>query len=778
MPPPNRCPDRTTLGRLIEGELDDSLTNQLTEHVDCCTKCLAVVEQFGRQGEKGLDPTGDLEQAESFPECDTLVRKLIRIARGETLARPSGPTIPDVPVPERLEHFCINGVLGSGGMGTVYLAWDTRLKRQVAIKQLRPILVESRKLQQRILREARAAARIRHPGVVAVHSVHEEYAPPFFVMEYVKGVSLQARLDDQGVLSVSETLKITLDILAALNAAQSENVIHCDIKPANVLLDAATNHARLTDFGISRAATTCERDRQEYYLGTPHYMSPEQCDARPLDSRNDLYSLGVMIYRMLSGTLPFDATNIKELRSSILHEQPIPLRQHCPATPLWLSALVQQLMEKCPDDRPISAANVLDQINAFQTNRPRQWTRSAVWTGLAGISILTLMAYSTGWIAFTNRDRATTPDKSTNLSRPAILRSDREFDDLPFYLGNREASLPILDEDPSAKIRIVQSGWKLVHSFRVAGKVRSAKFCPLDGSIWFCHVQTKTKGGVYRIGTQRPVEQDSLTVLHAKQRPSPEAWQYVDRANLIQSLPRCHVLEFHPSGTHFALQFGKDGLVVLRKTLTGEQIGAYQCRLDGDNDPYAIAFLSDAFRNPLADPGDILTVDYGYPSSVGSLWKCTPGNALCTQIGSPDWLHSPTDLAADDSEIFVCQRASEFIDDHDHPNHYNQRLFRVLPDRYEPIVTEQRIRLAEGMVLDPISGGLFVTTRNPTELVYVDLLADQEIKPIRLMATGFEDLRNDSIDISADGRYILVSDLSAGTLHVIARAQSDHSQPK
>ncbi|MEM8736551.1 MAG: protein kinase, partial [Planctomycetota bacterium] len=190
----DQCPDEATLLQVIDGAIEGALGEQLSEHIDDCLRCQNVIERFGSLPGEGLDPSVELQQSVMPNECNTAIKRLIRIARGQTLPRSSDVEKIAGPVPDSMEHFRIQAVIATGGMGTIYRAWDEQLNRVVAIKQLNPLLTKDDQLQRRILNEARTAAKIQHPGVVAVHSVHEDSNPPFFVMEHVDGQSLQTRL--------------------------------------------------------------------------------------------------------------------------------------------------------------------------------------------------------------------------------------------------------------------------------------------------------------------------------------------------------------------------------------------------------------------------------------------------------------------------------------------------------------------------------------------------------------------------------------------------------
>jgi RNA polymerase subunit RPABC4/transcription elongation factor Spt4 len=235
-------------------------------------------------------------------------------------------------------------LLGRGGMGAVYLARDLTLDREVAIKVVKTA-AEARELHERFKREARTAARLSHPNIVPLHAFGEIDGMPYFVMGYVRGESLAARLRRDGKLSEEEGRRVFAEIADALDHAHRQGVVHRDIKPDNVLLEDESGRALLTDFGVAKALGQAETlTRAGSVIGTPHYMSPEQAAGRAdIDGRSDIYSLGVMAYAMLAGRLPFEGQNPADVLAKHLTQEPPPLRSVAPA----LSDSTVQATERC-----------------------------------------------------------------------------------------------------------------------------------------------------------------------------------------------------------------------------------------------------------------------------------------------------------------------------------------------------------------------------------------------------------------------------------------------
>jgi serine/threonine protein kinase len=272
--------------------------------------------------------------------------------------------------------------IGRGGMGIVYLAKDRRLKRAVAIKLLPPELAFRSEIRSRFLREAETAAQLSHPCIVPIYSVDEKDGLVYFVMAFVDGDTLAKRIHDRGALDPAEVRRILREVGDALAYAHEHGVVHRDIKPDNILLDAATSRPMVTDFGIARAISdgSARLTATGIAIGTPAYMSPEQSAGdRDVDGRSDLYSLGVVAYQMLCGELPFNATNTPALLVKHLSERPVPVDKRSSNIPPDLARAVMLCLEKNPGDRfPTAQAFVtaLDTGNVPNLPVPRTFDAS------------------------------------------------------------------------------------------------------------------------------------------------------------------------------------------------------------------------------------------------------------------------------------------------------------------------------------------------------------------------------------------------------------------
>ena len=255
--------------------------------------------------------------------------------------------------------YTIEGEIGRGGMGVVYRARDERLQRRVAIKVLPPEFAFQQDIRERFTREAQTAARLSHPHIVPIHSVGEGEGLVYFVMGYVDGESVAARIRRRGHLPVEEARRIMMETADALSAAHALSVIHRDIKPDNILLEGTRGRVMVTDFGIAKALSSTSGATLTgigVAIGTPAFMSPEQAAGeRDIDGRSDLYSLGVVTYQMLTGALPFSAPSVAGILMKQITEPAPDLRVKRPDTPEDLAAAVSRCLEKDPENRWASA---------------------------------------------------------------------------------------------------------------------------------------------------------------------------------------------------------------------------------------------------------------------------------------------------------------------------------------------------------------------------------------------------------------------------------------
>ncbi|MCA9064980.1 MAG: SUMF1/EgtB/PvdO family nonheme iron enzyme, partial [Planctomycetaceae bacterium] len=266
----------------------------------------------------------------------------------------------------KLGHYEIERILGHGAFGIVAKAFDEKLYRVVAIKMLRPELATTSPPRKRFLREARSAAAVPHENLVGIYAVEDEPIP-YLVMEYISGNTLQSLLDQNGPLEVIDVLRIGHQIACGMAAAHAVNLIHRDIKPSNILLsDEANDKAKISDFGLARAVDDASMTASGMIAGTPLYMAPEQARGETLDHRADLFSLGSVLYQMVSGRPPFRASNTIGVLKRVCDDTPRPITDVIPGTPDWLCKIINRLLEKKPIDRFQTAQEVADLLARCQ----------------------------------------------------------------------------------------------------------------------------------------------------------------------------------------------------------------------------------------------------------------------------------------------------------------------------------------------------------------------------------------------------------------------------
>ena len=268
---------------------------------------------------------------------------------------------------ERIGAYRIEKLLGRGGMGEVFLAWDDRLRRRVAIKRIRHDRSLEPALRKRLLREARAAAGLNHPAIVQIHDLVEEVSGDCLVLEYVEGKTLAATLKE-GSLEMALAMRLGREIAGGLAAAHAAGIVHRDLKPDNVIV-TPSGHAKVLDFGLARMRSSTTGDmvltQHGILLGTFHMMSPEQARGDEADERSDLFSFGTLLYEMLTGISPFRGSHPLETLNKVISETPPRVNQLRPWIPPRLTALIERLLAKEPADRPASAAEVEQELEAI-----------------------------------------------------------------------------------------------------------------------------------------------------------------------------------------------------------------------------------------------------------------------------------------------------------------------------------------------------------------------------------------------------------------------------
>ena len=348
-------------------------------------------------------------------------------------------------------NYELESEIGRGGMGVVYCARDRRLKRSVAVKVLPPELGYRSDIRQRFLREAETAAQLNHPNIVPIYTVEEKDNLVYFVMAFISGDNLGKVITERGAMDPDDVRRILREVSDALAYAHHRNVIHRDIKPDNILIDADSGRAMVTDFGIARALTDSSDSRLTatgMAIGTPAYMSPEQSAGdSQIDGRSDLYSLGVVGYQMLCGELPFDAPNTPMMLVKHLSETPVAVNERTAGIPLDLSRAVMMCLEKNPADRfpnanslstALSTGDIPTLIARAQPSPPPPLRSSSVGSraSVGMPSLRTQQAMSPLSPAM--------PTRYSSGSRPAATNDDYERWNAPQVLKFRKRLAPYI----------------------------------------------------------------------------------------------------------------------------------------------------------------------------------------------------------------------------------------------------------------------------------------------------------------------------------------------
>jgi serine/threonine protein kinase/Flp pilus assembly protein TadD len=293
--------------------------------------------------------------------------------------------------------------IGKGGMGVVYKAEDTKLERTVALKFLPPELTEDPEAKERFVREAKAAAALSHPHICTIHEIGESEDQSFIVMEYIEGQSLKQKIL-KGLLNQAEALDIAIQVAEGLDEAHKKGIVHRDIKPGNIMV-TAKGQAKVMDFGLAKVLGGSLITREAKTMGTVAYMSPEQAQGETVDQRTDIWSLGVVLYEMLTGQLPFKGEYDQSVIHSILTKEPEPIGRLRPGLPRDLENIVSTALAKNPTQRYQTMDELLEDLKAIAEGLKPSRAKSGLLrgrifgikkaygiAGLAGIVVLAVLA--------------------------------------------------------------------------------------------------------------------------------------------------------------------------------------------------------------------------------------------------------------------------------------------------------------------------------------------------------------------------------------------------
>ncbi|MDD4851378.1 MAG: protein kinase, partial [Gemmiger sp.] len=265
-------------------------------------------------------------------------------------------------------RYLVESLIGVGGMANVYCGTDSKTGNMVAIKVLKEEFLDNEELVRRFKNESKAISILDHPNIVKVYDVSVTNTLQYIVMEYIDGITLKEYLKQRGgPLTWKEVVHFATQVLSALDHAHSKGIVHRDVKPQNIML-LADGSIKMMDFGIARFSRAQSQTVSDKAIGSVHYISPEQAKGDKTDARTDLYSVGVMLYEMLSGRLPFDGSGAVSIAIKQISDAPTPLAQIAPGIPEGLRQITERAMCKDPDGRYPSARAMLEAIDEFKRN--------------------------------------------------------------------------------------------------------------------------------------------------------------------------------------------------------------------------------------------------------------------------------------------------------------------------------------------------------------------------------------------------------------------------
>lgn len=405
--PGTACPSPAQLERLFQGGLSPQDVATVEDHLLECSNCLQQLKKVMQQKDFLSAVLGENTPSDALaahPVVTDLMEKLVALRADAGTSAPSHTEASVPPSPAageetqalgatssalqaaltsflapakapdelgRLGDYRILQILGHGGMGVVYRAEDIRLRRAVAIKAMLPTVAASANAGKRFLREAQAMAAVEHDHIVRIYQVAEDRGVPFLAMEFLKGESLDERLKRPDSMQIPDILRIGREMAEGLDAAHAQGLIHRDIKPGNIWLEGSRARVKILDFGLARAVVTDSQLTQEgAIVGTPAYMAPEQSRGGVVDGRSDLFSAGIVLYRMCTGLQPFKGPDAVSTLLAVAGDTPRPPHAIRPTVPVELSDLVMKLLEKDPSRRIATATELARQLQIIEQRLP------------------------------------------------------------------------------------------------------------------------------------------------------------------------------------------------------------------------------------------------------------------------------------------------------------------------------------------------------------------------------------------------------------------------
>jgi len=394
-------------------------------------------------------PSCGTDNPSSAISCRACGRDLPGQASGDGVSTPAVDQdartliFPDEPdLPGFGSRYEVKRLLGQGGMGAVYHAWDRELDRDIALKEIRPELVDQPDVIARFKREIQLASEITHPNVLRVYDLGAAEGKRFLTMQYVDGMTLSAHLRRGGLPETREAVSIFRQLCAALAAAHDKGVVHRDMKPGNVMINA-DGQAFVMDFGLARSLALSGLTQTGAVLGTPHYMSPEQVSGQKVDARTDVYALGVMLFQMLTGELPFQGESTFEIMMQRVQKDPPAAHELNPEIPSYLGKILERCMERDPSLRYADASEILADLDAQQveTNFLHQVKKRRKPLLRMAVGVLLALIVAGGFWLGRRSETRSTDELAPGLTSENVAREAPSLAIVPFANRTGDADL-------------------------------------------------------------------------------------------------------------------------------------------------------------------------------------------------------------------------------------------------------------------------------------------------------------------------------------------------
>jgi serine/threonine protein kinase len=425
-----------TLSREDESRLERELTN--SPSLRARLELLSGGDQFP----SGSVPIPELHHSQRLSIAMQAVDRHLTDSR---LSTDSNPTIHSLPklgseTPPSSVNIDINGItvlreIGRGGMGVIYEGIDQVLGRRVAIKLISPMRAANPDARERMIREAQATAALHHENIVSIHSVQMVDGIPALIQQYIDGYSLQELIDKGEQISIETCLEIARQIARGLAAAHSAGIIHRDLKPGNILIERESKTVRIADFGMAKRIAELKHSSQDFVSGTPAFMSPEQTLGRPLDARSDLFSLGSILFYIVTGQTPFQADDPFSIIDRVRNHN-VPSTQSLRSeTPRWFSDLIARLLSKDPNERYTSATELLQTIDDKSVGLTSSHRKQSVFPlAFFTVACAAVLAFGSWWFFPRSLDRQNSLPKAEGMASQnnhiRIQGSDLEYRNL------------------------------------------------------------------------------------------------------------------------------------------------------------------------------------------------------------------------------------------------------------------------------------------------------------------------------------------------------------